>query len=149
MSICSINTEVSRSANKNPSDEDSAGMAWLDERTKALEAYTKDLEGNGESWSESLSCQKELLTYRHAIVKTLEWAQAEKKSWQVISAQTDEDGNFRIPIPRPGKYVVLVRGRAGFNEAVWQDTDLEITPGQVTTVKLASPEKACLDTEGE
>ena len=134
-------------ANKNPSDEDSAGMTWMEQHNKAMEDLNKELERQGANWSESLSCRKELLTYLHATVETLKWAEAEKKAWQVISTQTDEEGNFSVSIPRPGKYLLLVRGRAGLNEAAWR-SDVTIAPGQPTNVKLTSPEKACLDAEG-
>jgi hypothetical protein len=137
-------------ANAHPNDENSAGMTWMEQHNKAMEELNKQLEGST-NWSESLSCRKELLTYRHAILETLKWAEAEKKAWQVVSVQTDEEGNFRVPISRPGKYLVLVRGRAGLNDAVWQSdaVGVTITPGQVANIKLASPEKACLDVEGE
>lgn len=137
-------------ANKNPSDENSAGMTWMKQRLKAMEELSKDLGGSAD-FSESVNCLKELQTYSDAIVETLKWADAEKKAWQVISAQTDEEGNFRVSIPHPGKYLVLVRGRAGLNEAVWQSgvEGVIIAHGQDTNVKLASPEKSCLDLEGE
>lgn len=96
------------------------------------------------------SCSDHLLLYNSALSATLKWeiANAQEKSWQLISEQADEDGHFKIAVPRPGKYVVIVTGRAGFNEAVWKTEDpVTISPGEETTIKMGSPAHSCLATE--
>jgi hypothetical protein len=60
-----------------------------------------------------------------------------------LSAEADEEGQLRIVVPRSGKYLLIVRGRAGFNEAFWK-ADVTVESGAETVVKLGHPEKACV-----
>jgi hypothetical protein len=135
-----------KAAKANKEEGNSAGMAWLDERSRTLGEFNKVYKIEGSRWSDSMACHKELRTWHEAVLGTLDWAQKNKKTWQVVSGNSDEDGNLRIAVPRPGKYILVIRGRAGFNEGFWTE-DITIDPGKTTTVKLSSPEKSCLVVE--
>jgi hypothetical protein len=119
-------------AEAHPEDENSAGMEWLKQRNTAFENFMDERKTNGESWSDSLDCQTELLTYRKALLGTLNWATSKNKPWQIIGTETDEEGMFRVEVPRPGKYTLIVRGRAGFNEAAWISENIHVAPGTET-----------------
>jgi hypothetical protein len=41
--------------------------------------------------------------------------------------------------------MIVASGRAGFNDARWKEGSVEVKSGSETTIKLASPDKACLD----
>ena len=59
-------------------------------------------------------------------------------------ARTDEeDGRFKVVGLRPGIWHVIARGRAGVNEAVWEDPFVEVKPGSVETVKISTTEFSC------
>lgn len=110
------------------------------------EQYLKEFEANPQ-WSEKMACIKDLATFRPAIIKAMEWAEAKNKQSQIVKTQSDEDGNFSASLP-PGKYSVYVRGRAGFNEGLWDLGDelyVDIHPGTHTEIKLSSPHTSCLD----
>jgi len=109
------------------------------------EQYIKELEVNPQ-WSEKMACMKDLATFRPAIIKTMDWAEAKNKPSQILKVQSDEEGNFSASLP-PGKYHVLVRGRAGFNEALWNSglEYVDIHPASHTEIKLSSPDKSCVD----
>lgn len=133
-------------------EEDSACHVWMDRRLKELEKFTKEMEqhnkeikekGN-DDWSDSVVCSKELLVYDQALLETFKWADNENKSWQMIDGQADEEGAFKITVPRSGKYRALALGQAGFSKAVWETDDITVNPGLEVKVKLASPRTACL-----
>lgn len=131
-------------------DQNSAGMEWGVELNKAMEENIKATQerqaAHDFSNSESLNCLRSLAEYSSALSKTSDWVSANKKEWQLIVGQADEEGNFRIAVPRPGDYRLVVDGHAGFNNAVWETHPVTVRPGIETTVKMASPEKACLET---
>lgn len=93
-------------------------------------------------------CPRTLRIYRSAFTETLKWviANTQEKGWQYISEQADEEGHFSVRVPNPGKYVLIVTGRAGLNDAVWEGGVVTINPGEETTVKMASPAVACVET---
>ncbi len=139
-------------ANAHPDDENSAGMAWMDNHNKAMEQYNEELSADGMNWSDAVMCRKSLLTYHEALSQTLEWVQSNKKSWQMLAVDADENGAFRVAVPRPGDYIVLASGQAGMNDGFWGADLLNtvpVKPGQTTTVKLSSPAEACLNVEGD
>jgi hypothetical protein len=138
-------------------DQNSAGSAWLTEEAKALEAFneawTKMLKQFNEAETVELQrrilgsgssvCLKELTAYENAVIGTLAWGKENPtRSSQILYADADEEGAFKIPA-QPGIYTLVASGRAGFNEAFW-DAEVTVEPGTETTVKLASPKKACL-----
>jgi hypothetical protein len=98
-------------------------------------------------WSDSVVCRKELLEYQGSLVEALKWASAQRKEWQVIRADTDEDGVFKFKIPRPGTYMLVAHGQAGFNEAFWVSENFVANLGAETSLKLSEPEKACMTDE--
>jgi hypothetical protein len=125
------------------SEADSAGVVWLREKRKATQAYLEDLQHNAMNWNDSTMCRQELLTYEKAVSEALKWVNDQDKASQVVFDNADEEGNFKIAVPHPGIYTLLVRGRAGFNEAFWQD-DVKVNSGVETTIKLSAPTKSCL-----
>jgi hypothetical protein len=130
----------------NSTKEKTAGLVYLEETNKATEAYTAELEKDGVNWSEKSTCLKSLTIYSSTLVKVLEWVEANAKFKQVTIAQTDESGNFSVALA-PGEYIVTVRGRAGYNEAVWDTSPLNnpvVKAGGRTQIKLSSPDKSCV-----
>ena len=92
-----------------------------------------------------IDCLKKMQVYYDALSQTLKWASANHKDWQILTTEADENGAFKIAVPRPGKYIILASGHAGFNDAFWWDDDgVVVNPGATTTVKLSSPAKSCL-----
>jgi Polysaccharide lyase family 4, domain II len=89
------------------------------------------------------NCLRGLLSYEKAVFETLNWGMEQNKTNQFWSSDADEEGNFKITDVRPGEYVVVARGRAGFNDAFWQK-DITVKSGMETAFKLSKPEKACL-----
>jgi hypothetical protein len=110
---------------------------------KQLLEALREMSGKPAARSEQLVCLRELMTYSTAMLETMKWADAEQKRDQIIQTDTDEDGNFDLAGP-PGIYTLIVKGRAGLNDAVWTRDVVKIVPGETTLLKLASPEPACL-----
>jgi hypothetical protein len=79
-----------------------------------------------------------------AVASTVEWAATENLLNQVKSTEADEEGHFKLSGVPPGDYTLAASGQAGMNTAYWEQDDVVITSGQTTSVKLSSPEQACL-----
>lgn len=124
--------------------DSSAGSTYLSHRVEASEKVSNAPEQERVNWSKSERCSKWLSAYNKAVKDTLKWTMDEKKEWQVLLADADEEGKFRITVPRAGGYVLLVRGQAGFNQAAWEEVNVSVKPGVETALKLASPKEACL-----
>jgi len=93
---------------------------------------------------EKRMCRTGLQVYSQAEVATIDWLETETdKGHQLVSADADEEGNFKMTAP-PGSYILLAQGRAGFNDAAWW-ANVAVRSGEVTTVKMATPVKSCLD----
>jgi hypothetical protein len=153
---------------KQEDEEGSVYKAFLTEQIKASQENRKVLEEIGKAlkerlelpyeeakkldpvdsiWNKRAVCLKELGGYYQALSAATKWEQDNpKKSNQMIPVEADEEGNFKVSAP-PGVYILIARGRAGFNQAVWLQRDVVVEPGKETTIKLSSPEKACLVTE--
>jgi len=119
------------------------GDQWMDQELKRLKTYGQWLEENGSTTSEVLICRRELLSYDEPVIGTMKWAEQQNKDWQVLTGNTDEEGMIDLTVSHPGMYRLVVHGRAGFNDAVWQ-SDVVVTPGAATKVKLSAPVKACI-----
>jgi hypothetical protein len=98
-------------------------------------------------WSDSSICHKELLVYQSSLVEALKWVSDKHKEWQVIRADTDEDGVFKIVVDRPGKYILLAHGQAGFNDAFWVSDDFAVKSESEISLKVSNPKEACLVSE--
>jgi hypothetical protein len=131
-------------------DQNSAAMAWMKAYNKALEDGVNGLKEKsaapGYHYNEAVECLGKLTEYSRALTETLDWVSTNKKEWQIVTGQADEEGNFRISVPRPGDYDLFIDGHAGFNDAVWETHPLTVKPGTETTVKIGSPEVACVQT---
>ncbi|HWG18679.1 MAG TPA: hypothetical protein VN678_12500 [Acidobacteriaceae bacterium] len=125
---------------------DTAGLMFMEAFNVAEEAYNKELADNPD-WSERTACLKDLSTFHLAVLKVLDWAENNKKQSQILVTKTDEDGYFSAALP-PGQYHVWARGRAGFNESLWDSSPeiIDIQPRSHIELKLASPRTSCLDT---
>jgi len=148
---------------KKGEDDDSLLLEWRREELRAAQADGEGIATDNAEWarggwtvSEDYMrqhwCLRTLKLTREALHRTLAWADAHHKMGEVLMTQADEEGNFEIAIPRPGVYDVFASGQAGFNDAFWHGvgaaTDsLAVEAGSAYTVKLASPETACLVTE--
>jgi hypothetical protein len=77
---------------------------------------------------------------------------------QLKGTDADEEGKFRVSGIALGSYTMVIRGRAGMNDAHWQ-ADVFVglegkvtefaggTATQVAEIKLGSPKEACLSIE--
>jgi hypothetical protein len=128
--------------------EDSAYQKLLDERLKASEERLK----GSRAMTPAMDCLAHLKGFLDAASGVSDWSKTGGKSRQYISAEADEEGNFKMAAP-PGVYHIQAYGHAGFNDAVWLnkhgllDDDIEVRPGSETGLKLSSPEVACLRSE--
>lgn len=146
--------EEAKAEEKNGIHRPFAELTFLTERNKAMAVETLEMDRDAAAnnyWSESKSCSKDLEVFDKAILATMQWAVDQKMDYEVLNANADEEGNFKITGVRAGIYDLIARGRAGFNEAFWRTADVEsglqdikVAPGMETTVKLASPVKSCL-----
>ena len=143
-----LRPKLGNDAAGNAIEEHSASFTLADNQTKEVKAELAEYEAlpmnESGSMSDAASCRRDLLAYQNALVDTLKWASDENKDWQIVQTEADENGAFKIAVPRPGVYTLVVHGHAGFNDAFWESGLLTVTPGSVIAVKLSQPEKACL-----
>jgi hypothetical protein len=132
--------------NGHPEDQNPT-LVWSREKLKALKEIRAALEKALASGAPSPPCLEQLLEYDKALIETLKCCQYERKADQIVFADADEEGNFKISVTPAGIYTLVARGRAGFNEALWQGGQITIDSGMETTVKLSAPEKSCLVVE--
>jgi hypothetical protein len=92
----------------------------------------------------ALACPMGMLQNRRRICQA---SSSGQKQWQIVPADADEDGVFKITVARPGVYILLVHGKAGFNDAFWVSGDLIVKLGTETSIKLSQPQKSCMDSE--
>jgi hypothetical protein len=107
-------------------DENSAGMAWLKAVLKAITDNAEVSSRDGANWSDSIRCRRDLLSYDTALIETLKWGDEQKKPSELVFAEADEEGHFTIAIPHAGKYILIARGHAGFNDALWSNDKLKL-----------------------
>ncbi|MCU1250088.1 MAG: hypothetical protein JWQ49_3117 [Edaphobacter sp.] len=153
--------------------DNSASMVFLEKETEQLQS------GLTTTIPEA-KCLEYLLWATNSVQAAATWAQENKEYYQFTGANTDEDGAFRITgivlssrtgqslrALNPGtkidgfvwNYTVVVRGRAGANEAYWNANARflqingkfswslsggDLQPGTDISMKLGSPETACL-----
>jgi len=119
-----------------------------DTGTASIFYYRKKGENLKASWpspSHPTSCQTDLLVFNSSLKSTLEWGQTTGKATAQIQVTTsDEEGTFQFRQVPVGEYTVIAWGRAGFNDAHWEES-LKVQPGQSVAMKLSSPHVACVD----
>ena len=134
---------------------DTAAMAWTHEALKAaedigkwqdalFEEEKKNRYPSSDKQVEAKLCSHDLLLYGQAVIATLKWSVDQHKPGQILSTNTDEEGNFKIEFLYPGTYGLVARGRAGFNEAFWEMDKVLVEQGMETVVKVAMVKVACL-----
>jgi hypothetical protein len=96
----------------------------------------------GHSFDESVACKSKLSRYVEALSFTKDWAALHNKAGSVQSAQTDEEGNFKLTVPYTGLWMVVGMGHAGMYESYWE-ASVTVEQGQTAVVKMGSPEQAC------
>ena len=94
--------------------------------------------------SDDQICMGDIQVYLDALKSVMEWAATEKKTGQVKTVDNDEEGHFKFDGLPPATYTVAVSGQAGMNMAYWEQDDVVVKPGETTSVKLTTPEQACL-----
>jgi hypothetical protein len=125
-----------------PVDESSAGSRFMREKGKELANVDTSKFHSDEGY-----CLEELMVYKRAIDNVTKWSFDAKKSNQIRLLSADEDaGRFKFSHLPPGNYYLFAQGRAGFNEAVWEDPLIELKPGASIEIKLSSSEKSCVVT---
>jgi hypothetical protein len=142
----------SRTADDSPAEPNTAGRTFAEAVLRGLQSQLKaeaaersrTRPAEDEERFEKRMCRTGLEVYSHAVSATVDWLETEQdKARQVLSADADEKGNFKIVAP-PGSYILLTQGRAGFYDAAWW-ANVGVRSGEVLTVKLAKPVKSCLD----
>jgi len=124
---------------------DTAGHIYYRESGRAIEAFSKDLDASGGTWTQKMICLKQLYMFQPVLLKVLDWAEANKKMSQITILKTDEDGNFTTTLA-PGAYTIAIRGRAGFDEALWESgplNDISVSPNHNLDLKFSSPSQSC------
>ncbi len=91
------------------------------------------------TYSKLIVCEKELVVYNKAVLEAIKWVESGQKTSQILSNHTDEEGNFKTTAVPPGRYLLVAYGRAGFNEAVWQQSGIDVQPEMETKLKLSEP----------
>jgi hypothetical protein len=123
-----------------------AGLLYMESKNKATETELAEMQRG--TWDEQITCRHDLLVYQEAVVDTLQGITATKQ-WQVLTGQTDEEGHFKLLIPRQGSWYLVAKGQAGAYDAAWEEEGARIFSGKDSEVKLGSPAKACLKTRDE
>jgi hypothetical protein len=153
--------------------DESAVAVFLDKKIEEMKS------GSATSGSEESQCLKELLITTDSVQAAAKWAEKTRQYLQFVGTQADEDGAFQIsgivlnsstgqslrtlnPETKLDglvwNYTIVVRGRAGANEAYWEadvmflevngkiswrvDTG-ELQTGRDASIKFVSPEKSC------
>jgi hypothetical protein len=118
-------------------DDDShhAYWAFLDKQNAEMEKKLVE---------KDFSCRRGLLVFAEAVSHALRWTDENGRPKEFMSVDTDEEGSFKITGVPAGYYFLVVRGRAGPNDAVWTLNDILVKPGTDVSVKLSSPEESCL-----
>ena len=91
-----------------------------------------------------LSCEAKIEVYDRALQSALKAARDQDANDAYYVLQADEEGKFHLKNIEPGEYEILVRGRAGANDAYWCKS-LRIEAGKVAQIKLGEPVEACLN----
>jgi Carboxypeptidase regulatory-like domain len=130
---------------QNAETENSTGNMYQRNGLKQMHNVVAKLasKANDDNFCEQDSCQTQLVGYITALRDTLRWATEQRKPEQIKTAEADEEGRFKITGLPAGRYTLVVTGQAGVNSAFW-DTDVVVTAGQTTSVKLSSPKRACV-----
>jgi hypothetical protein len=124
-----------------------AGREYLINRSHEITKeylMLKQESDTGNFKSEEAHCPASLLGYVGALKSTVEWAVENKKMSQILTVDADEEGRFkalRVPV---GLYTVTVYGRAGVNQAFWEQDNVQVTADNVTSMKMTTPKKACV-----
>jgi hypothetical protein len=119
----------------------------------SLEAIGKQLNAKGEllarglTGDEGLECRRSLLDIDQNLLDTQQWALDNKKIKQVLTAQGDEEGYFKITRVPAGNYRIVARGHAGANDAFWESLFVVVKSETSTSLKLIKPGKSCLIVE--
>jgi len=132
-------------------EENTAGATWLRADlggvTRAmkdgLERVKNDHSVAEADVDENLECRGEMVAHDKAMLSTMEWVQQNKRLKQLLTADADEDGIFRITRVPAGHYTLVARGHAGTNDAFWS-SEITVKSGSAISVKLSAPEKSCL-----
>ena len=92
-----------------------------------------------------VGCRSELMNADKAALATLDWVQEHKLGAYVPVVDVDEEGQFSTGYNlRPGLYELVVRGRAGINDAYW-DQNVMVKAGEKTEVKMSFVRASCAD----
>jgi hypothetical protein len=88
-------------------------------------------------------CRNDLIAVDKAILETFEWTKSNRLSALVRFGDTDEEGYFTIAQVQPGTYDLIVRGRAGINDASWHQ-EVRLGAKEKLTTKVSSVESLFL-----
>jgi hypothetical protein len=139
------------------SQHESAETVFLQGKIDGNKQLTQWMETT-DNYSQAVVCQKGLLIVSEALDKVARWVEQSKMYSQFKGTDADEEGKFRVSGVAFGSYTIVIRGRAGMNDAYWEADVLvgfdgkvtEFAGGaanQVTEIKLGSPKEACLSIE--
>jgi hypothetical protein len=92
------------------------------------------------------TCKLEMNAHDIAIQSAIKAAMDQGATDAFYLLQADEEGKLQSNDIEPGAYAMLVRGRAGANDAYWEEA-VKIDAGKTTQIKAAEPLLACSDLE--
>jgi len=132
----------SKASHGKDNDSQHAYLAYLDKQNEEMKKMLA--EPKGSDGDDALLCRKSILVVVEAVSYALNWSQENRRANEFMSVDTDEEGSFRISGVPAGIYFIVVHGRAGANEAIWSLDNISIKAGSSVSVKLPSPEEACV-----
>jgi hypothetical protein len=116
--------------------KDSPAAQYLEALKKKADAYSKEIANRGE-YSDVIDCQAVIIAK-----DTAHETMASLKESQFQGVRADEEGLFRFSAVEPKAYLLIAFGRAGLNEAYWQETTV-VKSGENVALKLPSPLASC------
>jgi hypothetical protein len=134
---------------KNSEEKETAGLVYLHNKIALMEEFLAP--GSMESRAEAEGiethqafCKAPLEAGETAANRTVIWALNNREAWQANEATADEEGYFSVSATRPGRYILIAFGHAGWQNGEWES---EFTVGRDNNpnVKLAYPKEACAD----
>jgi len=132
--------------------EQSPALTYLSNYLREFEAGNHEIESDSTLRSappeeyKRLLCKRQLLSAHMALSDTLDFLKQHDQMALMREADADEEGNFQFANVAPGQYEVVALGRAGLNDAYWDD-NVTINQDETLTLKLSSPTTACVASE--
>ncbi len=97
---------------------ETAGKIWRKKEENELEQAQHEIESSKPELTQEGICRREYFAYAKAEHERREWCKVPEHMNDLIGIQADEEGTFKLLVPRPGTYTIVVSGRAGMNKTL-------------------------------